>query len=178
MPITQPQLIEFLSETDYFESIQPEQTAALAELFKVIELDAGAKIFEEGDPGDAWYLIIDGEIRISKTIPGHPDHVLATLEAYEGFGEMSLLDSANRMASAAALRPTALAYLPRATFLGLVEENHPAAFQLMQRMSSILCQRLRETTWVLQNIVRSPEEGARKNAGAVEMVIRVVSTQQ
>lgn len=178
MPISQSQLVQFLSETDYFEPISTEDTAALASLFKVIELEAGSKIFSEGDPGDAWYLIVSGEVLISKTIPGHPSHRLASLEAFEGFGEMSLLDSAVRMASADAVRPTTLAYLPRETFLGLVSDCHPAAFRLMQQMSSILCQRLRETTWVLQNIIRSPEQGARKNANAVEMVIRVVSTQQ
>ena len=177
MPISQTQLAQFLSETDYFESISADDTATLAALFEVRDLAVGETIFTEGSDGDAWYLILSGAVAITKSIPDAPAHQLASLEEYEGFGEMSLLDSAPRMATAVTTAATTLACMSRQTFQGLVEANSPAAFRLMQQMSSILCQRLRETTWVLQNIIRTPRESARKNANAVEMVIRVVATQ-
>lgn len=62
-------------------------------------LPAGTRLFSEGDAGDSAYLIKSGEIEIVVERDGH-DMVLARRGAGEIIGEMALLDSGRRSASA------------------------------------------------------------------------------
>ncbi len=64
-----------------------------------ILLPAGTRLFSEGDAGDYAYLIKSGEIEIVVERDGH-DMVLARRGAGEIIGEMALLDSGRRSASA------------------------------------------------------------------------------
>jgi len=59
-----------------------------------------ATIFGEGSPGDKFYLIVEGAVRISRFVPGMGEEALAVLRAGAYFGEMSLIDDAPRSATA------------------------------------------------------------------------------
>src|SRR4029077_13955557 len=67
------------------------------EMFK-----AGQNIFMEGERGDKLYILLDGQVRISKFIPGVGEEALAILERGDFFGEMALIDRAVRSADAKA----------------------------------------------------------------------------
>ncbi|MES2607297.1 MAG: cyclic nucleotide-binding domain-containing protein [Pseudomonadota bacterium] len=62
---------------------------------------AGKAIFEEGDPGYEMFIIEDGEIIIWKNI-NNERKILATIGKGKIFGEMALIDSSLRMATAEA----------------------------------------------------------------------------
>ena len=59
-------------------------------------------IFEEGEQGDKFYLILDGAVRISRIVPGMGEEALAVLRAGTYFGEMALIDDFPRCADARA----------------------------------------------------------------------------
>ena len=69
----------------------------LAPLMQEEEIENGTIIFNEGDIGDSMYIIYKGQIRIHKG-----STTLAILKEKEVFGELSLLDSETRSASATA----------------------------------------------------------------------------
>ncbi|MFT4977212.1 MAG: CRP-like cAMP-binding protein, partial [Myxococcota bacterium] len=69
---------------------------------------------------------------------------------------MSLLENAPRMADARAYADVVLARLPQSVFHALLADNHPGAAQLLRQMATTLCQRLREVTAILQDIVDNP----------------------
>ena len=62
---------------------------------------AGEVIFHENDEGDVAYIIDQGRVEVTKKLEGKEIH-LSTLNAGEIFGEMALIDSSLRMASAEA----------------------------------------------------------------------------
>ncbi len=59
----------------------------------------GDRLFSEGDPGDAAYIVESGSVGIYKDLEGENIH-LATLHQGELFGEMAVIDGSPRMASA------------------------------------------------------------------------------
>ena len=71
----------------------------------------GAKVFAQGDPGDAAYVVESGRVAIYEHIDDKKVH-LATLVKGALFGEMAVLDGSPRMAEAVALEDTILVRIP------------------------------------------------------------------
>ena len=78
-------------------------------------LDADHAVFREGDPGDAFYLIRNGQVKISKA-SGGKDLVLSYLVAGNFFGETALLPGVPRTATVTTIFPTELIRLGRDDF--------------------------------------------------------------
>jgi CRP/FNR family cyclic AMP-dependent transcriptional regulator len=91
---------------------------------------AGAAVFVQGQPGTEMFGIIDGEIELRAG-----DGVIATLGADEVFGEMALIDSTPRMATAVATKDTELAVIDKNRFLFLVHETPMFALSVMSAMA-------------------------------------------
>ena len=75
----------------------------------------GETIIKQGDQGDVAYLIEEGEVAIIQTVGGHRIE-LGTARKGQMFGEMAVIDSGRRMASAIALTEVKLLRIPRADF--------------------------------------------------------------
>jgi CRP/FNR family transcriptional regulator, cyclic AMP receptor protein len=63
----------------------------------------GTLIFSEGDPGHAFYVIVDGRVKVFVTSAGGDEVVLATVGPPEVLGSVAMLDGGARSASAEAL---------------------------------------------------------------------------
>jgi CRP-like cAMP-binding protein len=100
----------------------------------VHHFQAGATICVEGEPGDVMYVILDGEVEIR--VGGH---LLTTIGPGEMFGEMALIDSTARSASAAAKSDCRLAPVDERRFLFLVQHAPYFALNVMH----VLADRLR-----------------------------------
>lgn len=68
--------------------------------FDSIKLEENKVIFEEGEPGDAAYLILHGQVEIRKGMKSSNPQTLAVLGKNDIFGEMALFDDSPRMAEA------------------------------------------------------------------------------
>src|SRR5690349_20826264 len=77
--------------------------AEVAEILEEEEFNAGKTIFRAGDVGNCMYIIFKGEVRIHKG-----EHTLAIFKENDFFGELSLLDTDTRSASATATTETLL----------------------------------------------------------------------
>jgi CRP-like cAMP-binding protein len=87
----------------------------------------GAVIFEEGEPGDCMFFVIDGTVSVRI---GGVDRT--RVESGEIFGEMALIDHAPRSATAVAATDCRLAAVNEQRFLRLVGEVPMFALHLMQ----------------------------------------------
>ena len=77
----------------------------------------GQRIFNQGDPGDAAYIVQEGRVAIClKPGDGEEEVELGTIEPGGLFGEMAVIDSGQRMASAVALGKTVLLRVPKDVF--------------------------------------------------------------
>ena len=167
-------LAALLSALSPFQSLDQDELHLLADKMQVVDLAEDAPLFAEGDAGDSWYLILSGEISIVRHgEEGVPPHTLAHLEAGDSFGEMALLEGTPRMASATAFSTARLAKLPRESFEALLAGGHPCATGLLRHMSRALCQRLREVTVILQDIVDNPAP-VRADPAALTKLIHAV----
>lgn len=141
-----------LQQTGLLNHIELGALHAFALHFERLSLAPGAHIFEQGDDGNGWYLILSGMVAIVRDEEGE-DHVLDHLEAPDSFGEMALIDGAPRMASAEAVRASVVARLPRSTFDQLLSSGDPLAIHLLRAMSGVMCQRHRQLIWLLSDLV-------------------------
>lgn len=104
----------------------------------------GEVIFAEGSFENAMYDLVEGAVGIYASY-GKPEAKLLTkLKAEDGatFGEMGLLDSMPRSATAVALEDVKVCYITGETFGGYFCENPAAVLVIMQNMSK----RIRELT--------------------------------
>lgn len=109
------------------------------------ELRTGTYVFREGDLGDKLYIVLQGKVRISRTVPGMGEEALAILGPGEAFGEMSLIDDFPRSADALVHESCQLAEISRESLEELLFLNKDLAFEILWNFVKILSSRLRET---------------------------------
>ena len=123
--LTRRPLVASLARIPFFAGLDPAALERLAEGTRTRRFRRGDIIFHAGDPGDALFIIMSGEVKIAVPSESGEEAILATLAAGDVFGELSLLDGAPRSASAAALVATETVMLPRDRFRELIT-NEPA----------------------------------------------------
>ena len=113
-------VIASLATIPFFGALDPEALDRLASGMRSRRFRRGEVIFHVGDPGDALFVIVSGEVKISLPSETGDEAILATLRPGDVFGELALLDGAPRSASASALMPTETVILPRDRFRELI----------------------------------------------------------
>ena len=109
-----------LAAIPFFGGLEPAALERLAAGMRSRRFRRGEVIFHVGDPGDALFVIVAGEVKISLPSETGDEAILATLRPGDVFGELALLDGAPRSASASALTPTETVILPRDRFRELI----------------------------------------------------------
>jgi len=112
-----------------------------------LALEPGETLCRAGDPGDAVFVVVEGEIEIRNTTPGGRDIRLVALGAGALVGEMAALDGGSRSADMVATRRSRLWRIPRATLLAALEAEPAAAVALVIELSA----RLRATDAALED---------------------------
>jgi CRP-like cAMP-binding protein len=98
----------------------------------------GDLVFAEGDEGNFAYLVQSGKIEIFKHRKDGSEHSLAILAAGRLFGEMALIDSAPRMASARAIEQTTLVIVSNEVLQNSLYKAHPLIKELIRNMANNL----------------------------------------
>ena len=101
---------------------------------------AGQTIFTEGQPGLTMYVVNQGEVELRIG-----DRVLETVGPGGMFGEMALIDSGSRSATATARTECQVVPVPRSQFEALIRETPGFALQVMR----VMADRLRRTDQAL-----------------------------
>jgi len=151
--------IELVKAIPLFESLDEDAVHALAHKLREVRVDAGERVFAQGDEGDAMYVIESGAIDI---IAGSGKHqvTVASLFRHQYFGELSLLDGAPRSATAVASRATLLLALDRDDFVEFIRNRPDAALAVMHEVGERMrATNDRMTRTVTRNVL---EDEARK----------------
>ena len=130
-----------LSGLPFFELLDERERAHLLAGLEVVRLPAGEVVFEYGDPGDALYIIRDGEVEIFVRDDTGTRILLETARAGDVFGEIPMLDSGPRTASASVTRDLEALRLDRDLLQRFLEAHPTAALDLL----AVLGRRLRES---------------------------------
>jgi CRP-like cAMP-binding protein/thioredoxin reductase/Fe-S-cluster-containing hydrogenase component 2 len=125
---------------------------------RVVRLEKGKEVFREGEPGDAFYLIRNGMVKIAKSSAGR-EIVLSYLVSGNFFGETALLAGSPRTATVTAIFPTELIRLDKEDFDRFLAENPQlragfAATLETRRVDSLLAEATPDGGQVLSDLIR------------------------
>jgi CRP/FNR family cyclic AMP-dependent transcriptional regulator len=125
---------EVLRRVPFFAEIEPAKLKLLAFMSERVSFDDGKILCRQGDPGDAAYLIIDGEVDIVLEGPAGPITV-ATLGANEIVGDMAILTGAPRAATMRAKGRLVALRIAKDPFMRMVREFPNMAVSIMQELA-------------------------------------------
>ena len=137
--------LEILAQIDLFNGVPMTHLRRVVDIGLEEQYRASATIFAEGAPGDKFYLIVDGAVRISRIVPGMGEEALAVLRPGAYFGEMSLIDDAPRSATAVCHERCRLFVVNRKDLEDLLFVDRDLAYELLWNFVRTLSGRLRET---------------------------------
>lgn len=138
-------MLELLKKIPLFENLSEYE---LEEIDRICIREAHAKdtiLFFEGDPGNRCYVIIKGEVRISKLIPNIGEEALAVLKIGDYFGEMALIDNFPRSAHAIANTDIEVLAINKTDLDKVLIADRELGYKLLWTFTRTLSKRLRET---------------------------------
>ena len=95
--LTTIEKVIFLKSVDIFEHATVEQLGRIAALTEEVHFEPGETIFNEGEPGDAFYLLLSGRVFIERN-----GNTLREMKEKEAFGTLEVLDFHPRAVTAKA----------------------------------------------------------------------------
>ena len=113
----------------------------IAAVMQPLNLPGGARLFDQGELGDALYIVAHGRLRVTVPAERGRRRVIAELGRGESVGEMSLLTGERRSARVEAIRDSVLLSLSRTAFSQVVE-RHP---RVMMQLARQLVERLKDS---------------------------------
>ena len=126
----------YLKRVPFFRDLTEQAIHELAQLGKKQTTVANEILFREGDPGDTLYIVLSGTVMVHSADEHGQEVELARFHAGNFFGELSLIDTEPRSASATAVEPSELFLLGRLAFLGLLAGAHPMFKDLLAGLSA------------------------------------------
>jgi CRP/FNR family cyclic AMP-dependent transcriptional regulator len=138
-------MIDLLKKIPLFENLSEYE---FEEVDKICTREAHSKdtiMFFEGDSGNRCYVIITGEVRISKYIPNIGEEALAVLKAGDYFGEMALIDNFPRSAHAIANTDIEVLAINKTDLDKVLIADRELGYKLLWTFTRTLSKRLRET---------------------------------
>jgi CRP-like cAMP-binding protein len=131
-------LLKKLVQIPIFHGLTVPEAAEFFEVALEQTIDAGRTVFREGDEGDALYVILKGEVSITKK-----SVELATLSTHAVVGEMSLVSPGDtRSATAIAKTDLDVLKIPSKRVQKLIKADHLAALKVVANLAQVLAQRL------------------------------------
>ncbi len=136
---------EFLRGLQFFADLPDEDLERLSAGAETVLVRAGENLMEEGAPGDAAYVVVDGEFEVVKKSDAQ-SIVIAVRDPGEIIGEMALLDNAPRSATVRAVRDGHVLKIRGKAFQHMLLESSTAALSLLRTVS----RRLRQNEGLLR----------------------------
>ena len=112
-----------LREIGLFESLPPEAIQGLARQSNHVLAAANSVIFRQLDVGDSYFLIISGEVVVTRSAEGGEETEVARLGPGEGFGEIALLTGGLRNATVTAVTKTVLIAVPKPPLISFLPQT-------------------------------------------------------
>ena len=139
---------ELIGASVLFGGLPEEQLEAVVKISVAKKFGKGEAIFFEGDPGNGFYMVAEGKVKIFKMSFAGKEHILHIFGPGEPFGEVPVFHGKPFPANAEALVKSTLIFFPREQFIALVHA-HPS---LALNMLAVLSLRLRRFVDQIENL--------------------------
>lgn len=127
----------FLANIKMFELLNEDDRVALAKVVDELKVPEGHTLFQAGDPGDSLFIVREGQIELFIKDTAGQKIVLTTAEAGDMFGELAMLDTGPRTATALALTGSDVLVLDRDDLVLLFQRKPEAALHMLAALSGL-----------------------------------------
>lgn len=145
--------LDFFTHVSLFQGLNEEQIRSVMALMHISEIKQGEMITREGEHGDTMFILLKGEVEISKSLILSPlsdkdsikEKALIRLseKQHAFFGEMTLfLKNPERSASIRATQPCTLAVIQKKDLVNALNKNPLIGSVLYKNIAAELCNRL------------------------------------
>ncbi|MEO8862683.1 MAG: cyclic nucleotide-binding domain-containing protein [Ginsengibacter sp.] len=168
---------EKLREIPLFATLNPDELNDLIRRLQTETYKANTVILWMDDPGDKFYVIERGEVRISSINKDGKETTLGQQGEGTFFGELSLLDGGPHTATVRSISETTLLTINRSTFYNYLD-NHP---QFSRTLLAIIVDRLRTNTTTMRDHIsgsKIPYEQPASFRRLVDNAARFVSSRR
>ncbi|UCH10899.1 MAG: cyclic nucleotide-binding domain-containing protein [Fidelibacterota bacterium] len=138
-----------LSHVPVFNGLSRKELREVENIIHQREYQIGETIFQQGDPGLGMYIIIHGQVQIVNN--QDPDNLIVYSELNDGdfFGDMALVDDADRSATAMAHAETRLIAFFRPELKDILSRFPSLGNKILMNLAKVIAQRLRKTNDLL-----------------------------
>ena len=149
--------LTFLKNIPLFTDLADDRLEKIRRIITEKKVEAGSVIIKEGTKGTEMFILLDGEVEVSKSLllkvaghgmdKGDKSLIRLTGDDFAFFGEMTLFDSnAERSASVIATSNCVLAEIGQKDFFELTESDHEIGYHVLKNLIKIISNRLEKTT--------------------------------
>jgi len=125
-----------ISSIPLFSSLPPVELETLATCLHQLDVCENTVLVKEGERGDRFYVIIQGEVEVIKALGTSDERVMSKLGPGDSIGEMSLLDRDGlRVASVRTVCPVKILEMTRADFDALLQRRPSVAYEIARSLS-------------------------------------------
>lgn len=139
-------VIGFLVATPLFDALDAAERGELVRIMEVQRLQDGEEVFHEGELGDSWYVVFEGQAEVLKAAAAGQDRQIRVLVPGECFGELAILDGSPRSATVRSAGPLTIFRFRRRLFEELLSDGSLGAYKLVAAMARSQAERLRQLT--------------------------------
>lgn len=129
-----------LRKAPLFSSFGPADLAPLLVSASVLELRVSEQLFSEGEPAQAFFVVIEGSMRLYKLSPEGNEKVIELIQAGETFAEAVVFLGGRYPVHAAALGPARLIRIDNTEFVRALKSNNNLAMKMLASISMRLHQ--------------------------------------
>lgn len=141
-------VLQAIARIPAFNGLSEGELAALRQIAVRRNIARGETVFSEGDPGNGFYLVVEGQIKVYKLSSEGKEQILHIIRPGEPFGEVAVFAGRSFPANAEAIAASRLLFLPREAFVELIRQNPSLAMNML----AVLSRRLRQFTVQVENL--------------------------
>ena len=138
-----------LAKAGIFQGVNAEAVDTLINEMETVTFARGTTIFDEGEPGDRLYIIVDGKVKLARHAPDGRENLLSVMGPSDMFGELSIFDPGPRTSSAVCVTDVTAATMDSEMLKDWIAQ-HP---EISQQLLRVLARRLRRTNASLADLI-------------------------
>ena len=138
-----------LRRAPLFDALDDDGARTLRRQMAEVKLSRGEHLFNEGEDGDALYVVLEGKMKLTRAASDGRENLLSVIGPGEMFGELSLFDPRPRTSSASAVTDAVLASLKHEALMPWLRERPDVSLDMLRA----LAQRLRRANDVMADLV-------------------------
>jgi CRP/FNR family cyclic AMP-dependent transcriptional regulator len=131
--VANPKLESILSYVPLFHDLSKREIKKIAALCDVGDYMAAASIVKQGDPGDAFYVVLKGQAKVTSN-----GRFVTRLVPGDHFGEIAVLDGGERTATVTSETPMTLVILRRKELLKALRDDADLSLHMMTELAKMI----------------------------------------